>query len=152
MKWEHKSKREKTWTEYPPDHNMQLSQARQSCVSRSTIFIWSCCTYLTSLTQAFRDKERVVILDHEGKKWRVDLDKMEQKPVVQPFLQIKRRQVRYLNLGIHLSWSIPPMIRQDHLINLKYIFTMFDRLDTSFYVTIINIMPYMNIITCGLSD
>ena len=51
---------------------------------------------LTSLTQAFREKERVVILEKEGKRWRVDLKKMEQKPVVQPLMQYKHRQVRWL--------------------------------------------------------
>merc|ERR1719201_553290 len=48
MKWEHKAWSEKTWTEYSPKHSMQLSQA-------------------------FREKEHVIILEQEGKKWRVDL-------------------------------------------------------------------------------
>ena len=56
-------------------------------------------TQVISVTQALRAEERVVILEHEGKKWIVDLDKMEQKPVVQPFMRYKRRQVRYLNMN-----------------------------------------------------
>ena len=55
-------------------------------------------TQVISVTQALRAEERVVILEHEGKKWIVDLDKMEQKPVVQPFMQYKFRQVRYLTM------------------------------------------------------
>ena len=55
-------------------------------------------TQLTILIQAVREQERVVILEHEGKRWRVDLEKMEQKPVVQPFMQIKRRKVRHVYL------------------------------------------------------
>ena len=50
------------------------------------------CSYSTDvLDQAFREKEHVIILEHEGKKWRVDLDKEEQRPVDQPS---KRRKVR----------------------------------------------------------
>ena len=55
-------------------------------------------TQVISVTQALRAEERVVTLEQWDKKWIVDLDKMEQKPVVQPFLQFKRRQVRYFTL------------------------------------------------------
>ena len=53
---------------------------------------------LTILVQAVREQKRVVILEHEGKRWRVDLDKMEQKPIAQPFMQIKLRKVRHVYL------------------------------------------------------
>ena len=78
MKWEHKAASEKNWTPYSLEHSMQLSQA-------------------------LRAKEQLVILEHDDNTWRVDLNKMEQKPVVQRFLQYKRRQVRYLILDGHLS-------------------------------------------------
>ena len=58
---------------------------------------------LTIFIQALREQKRVVILDHEGKRWRVDLEKMEQKPVVQPFMQYKFRQVRVLNIDSNFS-------------------------------------------------
>ena len=60
-------------------------------------------TQVVSVTQALRAEERVVFLEHEGKKWIVDLDKMEQKPVVQPFMQYKFRQVRVLNIDSNFS-------------------------------------------------
>merc|ERR1711934_926759 len=60
MKWEHKTKSEKSWTEYSPEHSMQLSQALRA------------------------EEHLVVLKNDEGKKWIVDLYKMEQKPVVQP--------------------------------------------------------------------
>ena len=60
-------------------------------------------TQVVSMTQALRAEERVVILEHEDKKWIVDLDKMQQKPVVQPFMQYKFRQVRVLDLDSHFS-------------------------------------------------
>ena len=53
---------------------------------------------MISVTQALRAEERVVTLEHGDKKWIVDLDKMEQKPVVQPFMQYKFRQVRYFTM------------------------------------------------------
>ena len=53
---------------------------------------------LTILVQAVREQKRVVILEHEGKRWRVDLDKMEQQPIAQPFMQIKLRKVRHVCL------------------------------------------------------
>ena len=79
---------------------MQLSQA--------IMFISVCDIYVAppqmiSLTQALRAKEQLVILEHDGNRWRVDLDKMEQKPVAQRFLQYKRRQVRYFTLDGHSS-------------------------------------------------
>ena len=52
-------------------------------------------TQLKILIQALHEQKRVVILEHEGKRWRVDLEKMEQKPVVQPFMRYNRRKVRY---------------------------------------------------------
>ena len=55
-------------------------------------------TQLKILIQALHEQKRVVILEHEGKRWRVDLEKMEQKPVVQPFLQIILRKVRHVYL------------------------------------------------------
>ena len=55
-------------------------------------------TQVLSLIQALREKEQLVILEHDDNTWRVDLDKMEQKPVVQPFMQYKFRQVRYLTM------------------------------------------------------
>ena len=79
---------------------MQLSQA---IMFMSDCDIYFAPTQVLSLTQALRAKEREVILEHEDNRWRVDLDKMEQKPVVQPFLQYKRRQVRYFTLDGHSS-------------------------------------------------
>ena len=55
-------------------------------------------TQLKILIQALHEQKRVVILEHEGKRWRVNLEKMEQKPVVQPFMQIKLRKVRHVYL------------------------------------------------------
>ena len=64
-------------------------------------------TQVISVTQALRAKERVVTIEHGDKKWIVDLDKMEQKPVVQPFMQYKFRQVRHLNMDSSFSRVIP---------------------------------------------
>ena len=55
-------------------------------------------TQLKILIQALQEQKRVVILEHGGKQWRVDLKKMEQKPVVQPFMQIRLRKVRHVYL------------------------------------------------------
>ena len=55
-------------------------------------------TQLKMLIQALHEQKRVVIIEHEGKRWRVDLEKMEQKPVVQPLMQFKLRKVRHVNL------------------------------------------------------
>ena len=52
-------------------------------------------TQVLSLTQAMRAKEHLVILEHDDNRWRVDLNKMEQKPAVQRFMQNRRRQVRF---------------------------------------------------------
>ena len=46
--------------------------------------------------QALRSEYDVVILEHEDKEWRVDLEKMIQKPVNQPFMKHRWRHVRYL--------------------------------------------------------
>ena len=55
-------------------------------------------TQLKILIQALQEQKRVVILEHGGKQWRVDLKKMEQKPVVQPFMRFKLRKVRHVYL------------------------------------------------------
>ena len=55
-------------------------------------------TQLKMLIQALHEQKRVVILEHKGKRWRVDLEKMEQKPVVQSFMQFKLRKVRHVYL------------------------------------------------------
>merc|ERR1712032_1167140 len=78
LKWEHKTKSEKTWQPYSSEHSMQLFQA-------------------------LRAKEQLVILEQDGNALRVDLHKLEQKPVVQRFPRRKRRQVRYFPLNGHSS-------------------------------------------------
>ena len=50
---------------------------------------------MLSLTQAWRANEHLVILEHDDNRWQVDLDKMEQKRIVQRFMRNKRRQVRF---------------------------------------------------------
>ena len=59
-------------------------------------YLYSLASHTYMLIQALRSKHDVVTLEHEGKEWRVNLKKMIQKPVNQPFMQHKRRHVRYL--------------------------------------------------------
>ena len=104
MKWEHKATSEKSWTPYSPEHTMRLSQA---IMLIDLVLCYISPTQVIPVNQALRAEKRVVTLEHGDKKWIVDLDKMEQKPVVQPFMQYKFRQVRHLNMDSSFSRVIP---------------------------------------------
>ena len=69
---------------------------------------------MISLTQALRAKEQEVILEHDGKRYRVDLGKMEEKPVVQRFWQNKLRRLRYIVL-----YSTRAEYTPEHIIQLS---------------------------------
>ena len=94
LKWEHKTRREKLWTEYSPKHSILLTQAI-ICV----LLIFDCGTQgSTHITiQAINNHEQEVILEHEGVRWRVDMRKMQQDRIGQ-FSRLLRKQckVRYL--------------------------------------------------------
>jgi len=50
-------------------------------------------------TQALRARKDKVILERDdGQRWKVDLEKMEQKPVVKRFVQYTYRKVRKVYL------------------------------------------------------
>ena len=65
------------------------------------------------LTQALRSEYDVVILEHEGKEWRVDLKKMIQKPVNQAFMKHRWRHVRYLVQESNQAYVVPDTFADD---------------------------------------